>query len=238
MELRHLRCFLAVAEELHFARAAEKLHIEQSPLSRTIKELEEDVGEQLFIRTGRSTRLMRAGKLLLEHVTRVKRPGAGIAGATWAYAGSGCWRANSWFDSEIATISFLVMSISTTLKTWAKRIKRDGVTLWFAGKHPRTPWYAKALGVFVVAYALSPIDLIPDFIPVLGYVDDVILLPVLIWLTVRMLPPEVLAQCRSQADEWMRVEGAKPKSRFGAVLIVGLWLAAGIALWIWLKPHL
>ena len=77
------------------------------------------------------------------------------------------------------------MSIGTTLKTWAKRIKRDGVTLWFAGKHPRTPWYAKALGLFVVAYALSPIDLIPDFIPVLGYVDDVILLPVLIWLTVK-----------------------------------------------------
>ena len=71
MELRHLRCFLAVAEELHFARAAERLHIEQSPLSRTIKELEEDLGEQLFIRTSRSTRLTRAGKLLLEHVPRV-----------------------------------------------------------------------------------------------------------------------------------------------------------------------
>lgn len=71
MELRHLRCFLAVAEELHFARAAEKLHIEQSPLSRTIKELEADVGEQLFIRTSRSTRLTRAGKLFLEHVPRI-----------------------------------------------------------------------------------------------------------------------------------------------------------------------
>lgn len=71
MELRHLRCFLAVAEELHFARAAERLHVEQSPLSRTIKELEEDLGEQLFIRTSRSTRLTRAGKLLLEHVPRV-----------------------------------------------------------------------------------------------------------------------------------------------------------------------
>ena len=71
MELRHLRCFLAVAEELHFARAAEKLHIEQSPLSRAIKELEEDLGEQLFIRTSRRTRLTRAGKLFLEHVPRV-----------------------------------------------------------------------------------------------------------------------------------------------------------------------
>lgn len=71
MELRHLRCFIAVAEELHFARAAERLHIEQSPLSRTIKELEEDLGEQLFVRTSRSTRLTRAGKLFLEHVPRI-----------------------------------------------------------------------------------------------------------------------------------------------------------------------
>lgn len=71
MELRHLRCFMAVAEELHFARAAERLHIEQSPLSRAIKELEEDLGVPLFARTTRSTRLTRAGKLFLEHVPRV-----------------------------------------------------------------------------------------------------------------------------------------------------------------------
>jgi DNA-binding transcriptional LysR family regulator len=71
MELRHLRCFLAVAEELHFARAAEKLHMEQSPLSRSIKELEEDLGAVLFARNTRSTRLTRAGALFLEHVQRI-----------------------------------------------------------------------------------------------------------------------------------------------------------------------
>ena len=71
-----------------------------------------------------------------------------------------------------------------------------------------------------------------------GGVDDVILLPVLIWLTVKLLPSDVLAQCRIQADEWMLAEGAKPRSRFGAVMIVALWLVMGVALWFWLMPHL
>ena len=126
------------------------------------------------------------------------------------------------------------MRISDNLKAWANRIKRDGVTLWFASKNPQTPWYAKALGVFVVAYALSPIDLIPDFIPVLGYVDDVLLLRGLIGLTIRLLPPEVLAECRGQADEWMETKGSKPSSRVGAAFIVVLWLAIGAAIWFWL----
>ena len=130
------------------------------------------------------------------------------------------------------------MNISEHLKVWARRIKRDGVTLWFAGKHPGTPWYAKALGLFVVAYALSPIDLIPDFIPVLGYVDDILLLPALIWLTVKMLPESVLAECRVQADAWMTDNGSKPSSRAGAVMIIVLWIALGIAAWIWLNPQM
>jgi uncharacterized membrane protein YkvA (DUF1232 family) len=118
-------------------------------------------------------------------------------------------------------------------RVWARRIKRDAMTLWFARKHPRTPWHAKALGVFVVAYALSPIDLIPDFIPVLGYLDDVILLPALIWLAVRLLPQDVLAECRAQAELWMRESRAKPRSRAGAALIVGLWLVLGLVLAWW-----
>ncbi|QFS66518.1 YkvA family protein [Delftia tsuruhatensis] len=121
------------------------------------------------------------------------------------------------------------MKLGEKLRSWARRIKRDGVTLWFACKSPSTPWHAKALGAFVVAYALSPIDLIPDFIPVLGYVDDVLLLPALIWLTVRLLPPQVLADSRAQADAWMQAEGSKPKSRAGVALVIGVWVCVGIA---------
>lgn len=76
----------------------------------------------------------------------------------------------------------------------------------------------------MVAYALSPIDLIPDFIPVLGCVDDVLLLPALIWLTVRLLPPAVLADSRQQAEAWMQAQGRKPRSHAGVALVVGVWL--------------
>ena len=92
---------------------------------------------------------------------------------------------------------------------------------------PQDTWDAKALGLFVVAYAQSPIDLIPDFIPVLGYVDNVLLLPGLIWLTLQLLPPDVLTECRGQADAWMQTQGATPRSVAGAVLVVALWLLVG-----------
>jgi uncharacterized membrane protein YkvA (DUF1232 family) len=118
------------------------------------------------------------------------------------------------------------VKLTDKLRCWAQGLKRDSVTLWFAAKSPATPWYAKALGLLVVAYALSPIDLIPDFIPVLGYVDDVLLLPALIWLAVKLLPPALLQDCRRQADAWMQAQGRKPRSRAGVVLVLGLWLLA------------
>ncbi len=127
------------------------------------------------------------------------------------------------------------MKLRERLKAWARRIKRDGVTLWFASRHPATPWYAKAIAVFVVAYALSPIDLIPDVIPILGYVDDVLLLPALIWLAVRLTPPEVVQACRLQADDWMRKEGRKPQSRAGIAFVVVVWLGATVAAWALLR---
>ena len=119
------------------------------------------------------------------------------------------------------------MHLASRLKTWAQSVKRNGITLWFAARHLQAPWYAKALGVLVVAYALSPIDLIPDFIPVLGCVDDLLLLPGMIWLAIRLIPAPVLQQCRDQADLWIKSSGGKPTSRIGAVLVVavGKWLA-------------
>jgi uncharacterized membrane protein YkvA (DUF1232 family) len=126
------------------------------------------------------------------------------------------------------------MGFLQVIRTWAKHIKLEAITLWFAKSHPRTPWGAKALGVFVVAYALSPIDLIPDFIPVLGYLDDVIVLPVLIWMTVRMLPADVLTECRQQAADWLARAGRKPRSVVGGVLVVAVWAVIGVALLWWL----
>ena len=124
--------------------------------------------------------------------------------------------------------------LASRLKTGAQSVKRDGITLWFAARHPQAPWYAKALGVLVVAYALSPIDLIPDFIPVLGCVDDLLLLPGMIWLAIGLIPAPVLQQCRDQADLWIKTSGGKPTSRIGAVLVVAVWMGAGLALWHWL----
>lgn len=125
---------------------------------------------------------------------------------------------------------------SHRLRQWAARIKRDAVTLWFALRHPETPWTAKAVAFLVVAYALSPIDLVPDFIPVLGYVDDVLLLPALIWVAVRLVPPMVLAQCRTRADEWLQLTGRKPSVWHGALLVFAVWIALGLALWFWVDP--
>ena len=123
------------------------------------------------------------------------------------------------------------MSVIERIKTWARRIKRDAVTLWFAYRVPRTPWAVKALCIFVVGYALSPIDLIPDFIPVLGYLDDAILLPGLIWLAVRLLPHEVLSDCRERAEARMHEQGKRPTSKVGAVIVVLIWVLVSYLAW-------
>lgn len=118
------------------------------------------------------------------------------------------------------------------LKGWARTVKRDVVALFLAARDSRTPWYAKAMAALVAAYALSPIDLIPDFIPILGYLDDLIIVPLGIWMVVRLVPAELMSEFRAEAA---RME-ARPASRAGALFIVLLWIAAaGLLLW-WFWP--
>jgi uncharacterized membrane protein YkvA (DUF1232 family) len=116
-------------------------------------------------------------------------------------------------------------------KRWARALKRDVHAVWLAARHPGTPRGAKLLALAVAAYALSPIDLIPDFIPVLGYLDDLLIVPLGILLVTRMMPPDVLAACRAAAD----AAGRRPRSLMGAAAIVALWLAAAglLAWWLW-----
>lgn len=89
----------------------------------------------------------------------------------------------------------------------------------------------------MVAYALSPIDLIPDFIPILGYIDDVLLLPSLIWLTLKLLPNDVLDESRELADRWLNRKASKPTSTFGALLIVMIWALMAAGVWMWWTQH-
>lgn len=114
------------------------------------------------------------------------------------------------------------------LKQWARTLKRDVVALWLAARDPRVPWYAKAVAGAVAAYALSPIDLIPDFIPALGYLDDLLIVPLGIWLAVKLIPAPVMADLRAKA-----VDQRKPTSRAGLIAIVLIWLLS-ISLVAWL----
>ncbi|WP_395454076.1 YkvA family protein (plasmid) [Azospirillum melinis] len=117
-------------------------------------------------------------------------------------------------------------------KRWARAIKRDVLAIYLAARDPRTPWGVRALAMAVAAYALSPIDLIPDFIPVLGYLDDLLIVPLGILLVVRLIPPELLAEHRADAAR----RSARPVSVAAAAVMVVLWLAAGVLLWRWLSP--
>lgn len=105
---------------------------------------------------------------------------------------------------------------------WARELQKQVHVVYLAAQDPRTPWYAKLLAVLVAGYALSPIDLIPDFIPVLGYLDDLLLIPLGITLVLRMIPQEVLAEARFKAEAALTL--SKPKSRFAAVVIIVIWL--------------
>lgn len=123
--------------------------------------------------------------------------------------------------------------MANRLKDWGRTVRRDVHALYLAARDPRTPWYAKVLALGVAAYALSPIDLIPDFIPVLGYLDDAIIVPLGVLAAVAMIPPEVMAEHRTQAAR----AAERPVSRAAAACILGLWIAA-IAFSAWLGYRL
>lgn len=120
------------------------------------------------------------------------------------------------------------MSMFAALKAQAKQLKQHTLTVYFAARDPRTPFLVRVLAVLVAAYALSPIDLIPDFIPVIGYLDDLILVPLGLALVVRLTPPAVMESARLQAQE----AAGRPVSYFAAAFIVAVWL---VVLWLLAK---
>ena len=121
-------------------------------------------------------------------------------------------------------------SAATRLRARARELKRDTVALYLAVRDPRTPWYAKLLAGAIVAYSLSPIDLIPDFIPVLGYVDDIVIVPLGLSLALRLVPGAVMIDCRARATEIAE----RPTNRAAAAVIVLVWLAAALLVLSWL----
>jgi len=121
-----------------------------------------------------------------------------------------------------------IRAASDQLKTWARALKRDVHAIYLAARDPRVPWYAKILAFAVAGYALSPIDLIPDFIPVLGYLDDLIIVPLGIWLVLSLIPNEVIAEYRAKASE----AAQRPVSKAAAIMIVTIWIV-GAAILAW-----
>ena len=117
------------------------------------------------------------------------------------------------------------MNALTAWKQEARRLKRETYAIYLACRDPRVPWYAKVLAAGVVAYAFSPIDLVPDFVPVLGYVDDLLLVPLGVALALKMIPPPVMAECRARAAE---MAGRRPTNWVAAGVIVAVWLALAV----------
>jgi uncharacterized membrane protein YkvA (DUF1232 family) len=116
------------------------------------------------------------------------------------------------------------LGILNQLKDWARIARRDLHAIYLAARDPRVPWYAKAVAILVAGYAFSPIDLIPDFVPVLGYLDDLIIVPIGILLAVRLIPPEIMMEHRAAAE----LAGKGPVSKVGAAVIIAIWLLLAV----------
>ncbi|WP_287806389.1 DUF1232 domain-containing protein [Diaphorobacter sp.] len=121
------------------------------------------------------------------------------------------------------------MGLLQTAKQWARALKRDVLVVYLAARDPRTPWALRLLALAVAAYALSPIDLMPDFIPVLGYLDDLLIVPLGLALVLRLLPPPVLLAARERAARML----ARPRSWLAAAIIIMLWVLLAVLLFAW-----
>ena len=121
------------------------------------------------------------------------------------------------------------MGLLQIAKQWARALKRDVLVVYLAARDPRTPWALRLLALAVAAYALSPIDLVPDFIPVLGYLDDLLIVPLGLALVLRLLPPPVLLAARERAARML----ARPRSCLAAAIIVMLWVLLAVLLFAW-----
>lgn len=128
-------------------------------------------------------------------------------------------------------------SLLLRLKQWARALKSDLITLWYCQRHPDTPLLAKLISVCVVGYAFSPIDLIPDFIPVLGYLDDLLIVPLGIYVVLRMMPPHVLERSRVLAHEWEAQRQGRPRNWIAAVVIAAIWLLILSFCWQFVERH-
>lgn len=115
------------------------------------------------------------------------------------------------------------MSWLQSIKEWAKRLKKQIIMLWFASRHPQMQVLPKIIAIIAVAYAFSPIDLIPDFIPIFGFIDDAIILPILIWLAVQFTPQQVIFDAEQQAKEWLDTQEKRPRNYLVAALIILIW---------------
>jgi uncharacterized membrane protein YkvA (DUF1232 family) len=120
------------------------------------------------------------------------------------------------------------MKLIDQWKQRAKQIKIEALTVWYVSKDPNTPWWIQAFAVLLVAYAFSPIDLIPDFIPVLGYLDELILLPAGVYLLLRLTPPGVIDTARVKAQEHYAARKGKPHSPGGLAIVIAVWLVLAL----------
>ncbi len=120
-------------------------------------------------------------------------------------------------------------------REWARRLKRETYAVYLALRDPGLPWHARLVAILVVGYAFSPIDLIPDFIPILGYLDDLVIVPLGVALALRLIPPDILAAARAKAD--VALAEGRPTNRVAAALIIAIWLVLAAAALMFLARH-